>query len=189
MALQILNEIPGVDIQIYTDGRRNEENQSGNGIYINICAKCGVASASAEHILSCLRLSRETFETDPLLALDFLRVPRGVAEKLNLSDLSGCRTNHPTTDMRFPSRLIIGKGQNVIASFQPGRSTATDIGTVRLNPSGLHIFKPYPDRTEAGNESISLATRSSDVVFISRLKRTAIRSKQESSYFSSFSHS
>ncbi|GBM57211.1 hypothetical protein AVEN_174353-1, partial [Araneus ventricosus] len=35
--------------------------------------KCGVASASPEHILSCLRLSRETFETDPLLALDFLR--------------------------------------------------------------------------------------------------------------------
>ncbi|GBN34223.1 hypothetical protein AVEN_176930-1, partial [Araneus ventricosus] len=74
MALQIINEIPGVDIQIYTDGRRNEENQSGTGIYINICAKCGVASASPEHILSCLRLSRETFETDPLLALDFLRV-------------------------------------------------------------------------------------------------------------------
>ncbi|GBM10084.1 hypothetical protein AVEN_92912-1 [Araneus ventricosus] len=39
-----------------------------------VCAKCGVASASPEHILSCLRLSRETFETDPLLALDFLRV-------------------------------------------------------------------------------------------------------------------
>ncbi|GBM37811.1 hypothetical protein AVEN_84520-1 [Araneus ventricosus] len=35
--------------------------------------QCGVASASPEHILSCLRLSRETFETDPLLAFDFLR--------------------------------------------------------------------------------------------------------------------
>ncbi|GBN03555.1 hypothetical protein AVEN_146671-1 [Araneus ventricosus] len=39
-----------------------------------VCAKCGVASASPERILSCLRLSRETFETDPLLALDLLRV-------------------------------------------------------------------------------------------------------------------
>ncbi|GBM70720.1 hypothetical protein AVEN_171459-1 [Araneus ventricosus] len=33
MALQIINEIPGVDIQIYTDGSKNEENQSGSGIY------------------------------------------------------------------------------------------------------------------------------------------------------------
>ncbi|GBM00774.1 Metabotropic glutamate receptor 8 [Araneus ventricosus] len=33
-ALQLINEIPGVDIQIYTDGSRNEENQSGSGIYI-----------------------------------------------------------------------------------------------------------------------------------------------------------
>ncbi|GBL81975.1 hypothetical protein AVEN_50556-1 [Araneus ventricosus] len=32
----------------------------------------------------------------------------------------------------------------------------------------VHIYKPYPDRTEAGNQSISLATRSSDVVFSSR---------------------
>ncbi|GBN42760.1 hypothetical protein AVEN_131530-1 [Araneus ventricosus] len=31
-----------------------------------------------------------------------------------------------------------------------------------------HIYKPYPDRTEAGNQSISLATRNSDVVFSSR---------------------
>ncbi|GBM42154.1 hypothetical protein AVEN_99070-1 [Araneus ventricosus] len=45
----------------------------GNKVF-TVCAKCGVASASPEHILSCLRLSRETFETDPLLALDFLRV-------------------------------------------------------------------------------------------------------------------
>ncbi|GBM25847.1 hypothetical protein AVEN_151322-1 [Araneus ventricosus] len=44
----------------------------GNKVF-PVCAKCGVASASSEHILSCLRLSRETFETDPLLALDFLR--------------------------------------------------------------------------------------------------------------------
>ncbi|GBO29875.1 hypothetical protein AVEN_56735-1, partial [Araneus ventricosus] len=42
----------------------------GNKVF-PVCAKCGVAS---EHILSCLRLSRETFETDPLLALDFSRV-------------------------------------------------------------------------------------------------------------------
>ncbi|GBN47241.1 hypothetical protein AVEN_219628-1 [Araneus ventricosus] len=40
----------------------------------SVCAKCGIASASSEHIPSCLRLSRETFGTDPLLALDFLRV-------------------------------------------------------------------------------------------------------------------
>ncbi|GBN81627.1 hypothetical protein AVEN_161515-1 [Araneus ventricosus] len=33
MALQLINEIPGVDIQIYTDGIKNEENQSGSGIY------------------------------------------------------------------------------------------------------------------------------------------------------------
>ncbi|GBM63781.1 hypothetical protein AVEN_8876-1 [Araneus ventricosus] len=46
----------------------------GNKVF-PVCAKCAVASASPEHILSCLRLSRETFETDPLLALDFLRLP------------------------------------------------------------------------------------------------------------------
>ncbi|GBN81629.1 hypothetical protein AVEN_161517-1 [Araneus ventricosus] len=52
-----------------------------------------------------------------------------------------------------------------------------------------HIYKPYPDRTEAGNQSLSLATRSSDVVFSSRTQRTAILTKQESSYISSpFSH-
>ncbi|GBO30305.1 hypothetical protein AVEN_47890-1 [Araneus ventricosus] len=34
MALQLINEIPGVDIQIYTDGSKNEENKSGSGIYI-----------------------------------------------------------------------------------------------------------------------------------------------------------
>ncbi|GBM81396.1 hypothetical protein AVEN_117570-1 [Araneus ventricosus] len=45
----------------------------GNKVF-PVCAKCGVASASPENILSCLRLSRETFGTDPLLALDFLRV-------------------------------------------------------------------------------------------------------------------
>ncbi|GBM73711.1 hypothetical protein AVEN_251157-1 [Araneus ventricosus] len=45
----------------------------GNKVF-PVCPKCGVASASPEHILSCLRLSRETFETDSLLALDFLRV-------------------------------------------------------------------------------------------------------------------
>ncbi|GBN41893.1 hypothetical protein AVEN_45281-1, partial [Araneus ventricosus] len=33
----------------------------GNKVF-PVCAKCGVASASPEHILSCLRLSRETFE-------------------------------------------------------------------------------------------------------------------------------
>ncbi|GBM01223.1 hypothetical protein AVEN_253621-1 [Araneus ventricosus] len=56
--------------------------------------------------------------------------------------------------------------------------------------AGWHIYKPYPDRTEAGNQSTSLATRSSDVVFSSRTKRTAIITEQESSYFSSpFSHS
>ncbi|GBN74974.1 hypothetical protein AVEN_203360-1, partial [Araneus ventricosus] len=55
---------------------------------------------------------------------------------------------------------------------------------------GRHIYKPYPDRTETGNQSTSLATRSSDVVFSSRTKRTAIITKQESSHFSSpFSHS
>ncbi|GBN65192.1 hypothetical protein AVEN_8427-1, partial [Araneus ventricosus] len=34
--------------------------------------------------------------------------------------------------------------------------------------SGWYIYKPYPDRTEAGNQTISLATRGSDVVFSSR---------------------
>ncbi|GBO03326.1 hypothetical protein AVEN_79149-1 [Araneus ventricosus] len=43
----------------------------GNKVF-PVCAKCGVASASPEHILSCLRLSRETFETNPFPALDFL---------------------------------------------------------------------------------------------------------------------
>ncbi|GBN75833.1 hypothetical protein AVEN_175151-1 [Araneus ventricosus] len=36
----------------------------GNKVF-PVSAKCGVANASPEHILSCLRLSRETFETDP----------------------------------------------------------------------------------------------------------------------------
>ncbi|GBN27922.1 hypothetical protein AVEN_2726-1, partial [Araneus ventricosus] len=40
---------------------------------------------------------------------------RGVAEEFNLSDLSVCRTNHPTTNLRLPSRLIIGRGQNANA--------------------------------------------------------------------------
>ncbi|GBN53253.1 hypothetical protein AVEN_16524-1 [Araneus ventricosus] len=63
-------------------------------------------------------------------------------------------------------------------------------GRISAYMSRQHIYKPYPDRTEAGNQSISLATRSSDVVFSSRTKRTAIITKQESSYFASpFSHS
>ncbi|GBN12520.1 hypothetical protein AVEN_144785-1 [Araneus ventricosus] len=37
---------------------------------------------------------------------------RGVAEELNLSDFSVCRTNHPTAIQRPPFRLIIGSGQN-----------------------------------------------------------------------------
>ncbi|GBL95834.1 hypothetical protein AVEN_227091-1 [Araneus ventricosus] len=45
----------------------------GNKVF-PVCTKCGVASASPEHILSCLRLSRETFEMDSLLALDFVRM-------------------------------------------------------------------------------------------------------------------
>ncbi|GBN26709.1 hypothetical protein AVEN_35403-1 [Araneus ventricosus] len=35
----------------------------------------------------------------------------------SLNDLSGCRTNHPTTNMCSPSSLIIGKGHNVMTSF------------------------------------------------------------------------
>ncbi|GBN04468.1 hypothetical protein AVEN_84038-1 [Araneus ventricosus] len=50
----------------------------GNKVF-PVCAKCGVASASPEHILSCLRLSREAFVKDPLLALDFL----GLASLIN----------------------------------------------------------------------------------------------------------
>ncbi|GBL94483.1 hypothetical protein AVEN_235588-1 [Araneus ventricosus] len=37
-----------------------------------------------------------------------------------------------------------------------------------MSITGLHIYKPYPDRTEAGKQPISLATRGSDVVFSSR---------------------
>ncbi|GBN24295.1 hypothetical protein AVEN_32307-1 [Araneus ventricosus] len=33
--------------------------------------------------------------------------------------------------------------------------------------AGRHIYKPYPDGTEAGNQPISLATRGSDIVFSS----------------------
>ncbi|GBM59929.1 hypothetical protein AVEN_4001-1 [Araneus ventricosus] len=40
--------------------------------------------------------------------------------------------------------------------------------------SWLHIYKPYPDRTEAGNQPIPLATRAGDVTPSSRTKRTAI---------------
>ncbi|GBN94302.1 hypothetical protein AVEN_203284-1 [Araneus ventricosus] len=50
----------------------------GNKVF-PVCTKCGIATASPEHILSCLRLSREAFETDSLLALDFLRV-RGLMD-------------------------------------------------------------------------------------------------------------
>ncbi|GBN63887.1 hypothetical protein AVEN_151792-1 [Araneus ventricosus] len=52
---------------------RSRSFSHGNKVF-PVCAKCGVTNASPEHVLSCLRLSRETFETDPLLALDFLRV-------------------------------------------------------------------------------------------------------------------
>ncbi|GBM37090.1 Mariner Mos1 transposase [Araneus ventricosus] len=54
----------------------------------------------------------------------------------------------------------------------------------------LHIYKPYPDRTEAGNQSLSLATRSSDVVFSSRTQRTAILTKTRVvlHFFSVFPH-
>ncbi|GBO07345.1 hypothetical protein AVEN_158779-1 [Araneus ventricosus] len=34
--------------------------------------------------------------------------------------------------------------------------------------TGMHFYKPYPDRIEAGNQPISLATTGSDVVFSSR---------------------
>ncbi|GBM55693.1 ZZ-type zinc finger-containing protein 3 [Araneus ventricosus] len=53
----------------------------GNKVF-PVCTKCGVASASPEienldrrrqERISCLCLSRETFEMDPLFALDFLR--------------------------------------------------------------------------------------------------------------------
>ncbi|GBN74078.1 hypothetical protein AVEN_273050-1 [Araneus ventricosus] len=37
-----------------------------------------------------------------------------------------------------------------------------------LIETGPHIYKPYLDRTEAGNQPISLALRSSDVVSSSR---------------------
>ncbi|GBN66089.1 hypothetical protein AVEN_80521-1 [Araneus ventricosus] len=57
-----------------------------------------------------------------------------------------------------------------------------------LRKAGPHIYKPYPDRTEAGNQPIPLATRGSDVVFSSLTYRTAIITKRESSYFSPFSH-
>ncbi|GBM46128.1 hypothetical protein AVEN_139335-1 [Araneus ventricosus] len=66
----------------------------GNKVF-PVCAKCGVASASPEHILSCLRLSRETFETDPLLALDFLRVS-GLMDGVQLPlDREGLVTTTP----------------------------------------------------------------------------------------------
>ncbi|GBO29563.1 hypothetical protein AVEN_103650-1 [Araneus ventricosus] len=37
----------------------------------------------------------------------------------------------------------------------------------RIYYAWTHIYKPYPDRTETGNQSISLATRIIDVVFSS----------------------
>ncbi|GBO08986.1 hypothetical protein AVEN_15995-1 [Araneus ventricosus] len=89
----------------------------GNKVF-PVCAKCGVASASPEHILSCLRLSRETFETDPLLALDFLRedhIP------LNLSDsqwdspevMTRCKQDLPETlykqNFAFKSNIAFHK--------------------------------------------------------------------------------
>ncbi|GBO28926.1 hypothetical protein AVEN_66358-1 [Araneus ventricosus] len=43
-----------------------------------------------------------------------------------------------------------------------------DKRTKKIAFSGQHIYKPYPDRTEAGNQPISLATRRSDVVYSSR---------------------
>ncbi|GBN45483.1 hypothetical protein AVEN_271720-1 [Araneus ventricosus] len=39
---------------------------------------------------------------------------------------------------------------------------------IAVASTGMHIYKPYPDRTEAGNQPISLATRGSDVVLSSR---------------------
>ncbi|GBM07015.1 hypothetical protein AVEN_63461-1 [Araneus ventricosus] len=56
---------------------------------IGISGAVLVAPLAPEHILSCLRLSRETFETDPLLALDFLR--------FSCSHIFGQRVPEPTT--------------------------------------------------------------------------------------------
>ncbi|GBN05044.1 hypothetical protein AVEN_123638-1 [Araneus ventricosus] len=42
---------------------------------------------------------------------------KGVAEGLNLRDLSVSRKNHPATNRRLLSRLIIGSGQNINASL------------------------------------------------------------------------
>ncbi|GBM77830.1 hypothetical protein AVEN_37503-1, partial [Araneus ventricosus] len=67
-----------------------------------------------------------------------LPAPRGVAEmrmngQRSLNDLSGCRTNHPTTNMCSPSSLIIGKGHNVM-TYLSASTWAVSNGRSRHGP-------------------------------------------------------
>ncbi|GBM81126.1 hypothetical protein AVEN_142713-1 [Araneus ventricosus] len=68
---------------------------------------------------------------------------------------------HYTKDVRHDLNVTFGQ-QWICLVFQ-------FIGPLdhRIYYAWTHIYKPYPDRTETGNQSISLATRIIDVVFSS----------------------
>ncbi|GBM40239.1 hypothetical protein AVEN_183555-1 [Araneus ventricosus] len=123
----------------------------GNKVF-PVCAKCGVASASPEHILSCLRLSREIFETDPLLALDFLRVE---GNRLNFIRHNQRHWNHinalateaeirPGVTLILPSSFI-GSPREIQQNFQYVMSIVRDFGkpdlflTFTCNPEWKEI--------------------------------------------------
>ncbi|GBL72148.1 hypothetical protein AVEN_115146-1 [Araneus ventricosus] len=102
-------------------------------------------SAIPHHGLETRVFTSQLSSLDPLfsLHLPFLNpLPsdlRGVAEELNFSDLSVCLTNHPTTNMRLPSRLIIGSGQNITAPLvgSPCAVSQTIPHRPLRNPSGF----------------------------------------------------
>ncbi|GBN03341.1 hypothetical protein AVEN_120642-1, partial [Araneus ventricosus] len=98
----------------------------GNKVF-PVCAKCGIASASPEHILSCLRLSRETFETDPLLALDFLRVS-GLMDGGGLTYL-----------------IMVGAFKDGFCLHDPSTGEPVSLNELRGRNQGLDDGLPEPD--------------------------------------------
>ncbi|GBO24844.1 hypothetical protein AVEN_96730-1 [Araneus ventricosus] len=105
-----------------------------------------------------------------------LKLPLNVSTNFFLISHLNTRKDRKRTvtnmERRFPAMLVLWLERE----FYKAKHGVMDFGC-----SGTHIYKPYPDRTEAGNQSISLATRSSDVVFSSRTTHTAIITEQESS--------
>ncbi|GBN53230.1 hypothetical protein AVEN_125683-1 [Araneus ventricosus] len=117
----------------------------GNKVF-PVCAKCGVASASPEHILSCLRLSRETFETDPLLALDFLRILSSKTHPSSASFYISIPEDYQSPSQRVPLRLDSETDiDNALADWSPQNHQENDTDKLEIlfskiqKPSGLNL--------------------------------------------------